>query len=99
MQANFNNLIAGNTPVLVDFYTDWCAPCKMMTPVLHEVKKQTGDQLKIIKINVDENHSIAGKYQVRSIPSVMLFKNGEMKWSGVGVMQSNQLLQVVRQYI
>lgn len=99
MQANFNNLIAGNTPVLVDFYADWCAPCKMMTPVLHEVKKQTGDQLKIIKINVDENHSIAGKYQVRSIPSVMLFKNGEMKWSGVGVMQSNQLLQVVRQYI
>ena len=99
MQANFNNLIAGNTPVLVDFYADWCAPCKMMTPVLHEVKKQTGDQLKIIKINVDENHSIAGKYQVRSIPSVMLFKNGKMKWSGVGVMQSNQLLQVVRQYI
>ncbi len=99
MQANFNNIIAGNTPVLVDFYADWCAPCKMMTPVLHQVKKQMGDRLKIIKINVDENPSVAARYQIRSIPTVMLFKNGEMKWNGVGVLQSNQLLQVVQQHI
>jgi thioredoxin 1 len=99
MQANFNNMIAGNTPVLVDFYADWCAPCKMMTPALHQVKKQMGDRLKIIKINVDENPSVAARYQIRSIPTVMLFKNGEMKWNGVGVLQSNQLLQVIQQHI
>lgn len=92
-------MIAGNTPVLVDFYADWCAPCKMMTPALHQVKKQMGDRLKIIKINVDENPSVAARYQIRSIPTVMLFKNGEMKWNGVGVLQSNQLLQVVQQHI
>ena len=99
MQANFNHIIAADTPVLVDFYADWCAPCKMMTPILHELKKHTGDKLKIIKINVDENPSVAARYQVRSIPTVMLFKNGETKWSGIGVMQSNQLLQVVQQYV
>ncbi|MBN2348664.1 MAG: thioredoxin [Bacteroidales bacterium] len=99
MQANFNTLIQSNTPVLVDFYADWCAPCKMMTPVLKQLKENLGDKIKIIKINVDANPEISARYQIRSIPATMLFKNGQVKWSGVGVLPAHQLQHSIIQHI
>ena len=94
----FNDLLTGNTPVIVDFYADWCAPCKMMGPILHEVKDSLGDKIKIIKVDVDKNPEVAEKYGIRSIPTLMLFKDGELKWNQAGVVQSNQLINLASNY-
>ena len=93
--ASFNNLINDNKPVLVDFYADWCQPCKMVAPILQNVKKELGDKVKIIKINVDNNPSISAKYGIRSIPTLMLFKNGELKFNQAGVLSAEDIKKVV----
>ena len=77
MKGKFETLIAQDTPVLVDFYADWCGPCQMMAPVLKEVADEMGDKVKIIKIDVDKNQPIAQRFGVRSIPTLILFKNGK----------------------
>lgn len=87
----FNELINGQKPVLVDFYADWCAPCKQVAPVLSQLKSELGDKVKIIKINVDKNHDISMRYGVRSIPTLIIFKNGEIKWSGMGARPVQEL--------
>ncbi len=92
----FNQIIQGEIPVLVDFYATWCAPCKMMAPILQQVKGSLGEQVRIIKIDVDKNREIAVKYQIRSVPTLMIFQHGERKWSGSGVMQADQLASVIR---
>lgn len=92
----FNQIIQGETPVVVDFYASWCAPCKMMAPILQQVKGSLGEQVRIIKIDVDKNREIAVKYQIRSVPTLMIFQHGERKWSGGGVMQADQLTSVIR---
>ena len=74
---NFETLISGNKPVLVDFYADWCRPCQMMAPILEDVKSQIGDQATIIKINVDENQALAAQYGIQSIPSLLIFKQAK----------------------
>jgi thioredoxin 1 len=89
--ANFNQIIDSSTPVLVDFYADWCAPCRMVTPVLQNIKSSLGDKVKIIKINVDNNREIASYYGVRSIPTLMIFKNGQIHWSGAGTRPEQEL--------
>jgi len=94
--GNFNEIINGNTPVLVDFYADWCAPCKMMAPVLLQVSKEMEGKVKVIKIDVDKNEEVARKYQIRSIPTMILFKNGKILWQGVGVMQADQLKAIIQ---
>lgn len=91
----FQELITSNTPVLVDFYADWCQPCKMVAPILANVKKELGDQVRIIKINVDKNQEVAAKYGIRSIPTLMLFKNGEIKFSQAGVLQEAEIKNIV----
>ncbi len=83
-KANFQKLIQSSKPVLVDFYADWCGPCKAFAPVLQQLKQEVGDQVRIIKINVDNNPQIAGQYQVRSIPTVMIFQEGELRWRAAG---------------
>lgn len=96
---NFNDIINDKQPVLVDFYADWCQPCQMVAPILKQVKNQLGDQVKIIKINVDNNQVVAAKYNIRSIPTLMLFKNGQTKWTKVGVASANEIMQKVKEII
>ena len=92
-------LIDSDTPVLVDFYADWCAPCKMLAPVLKQLKEQVGDRLKIIKIDVDRNNSIAGRFQVRGVPTLILFKQGQAVWRQSGVLPADALLQAIRPHL
>ena len=93
--GSFNEIINSSTPVLVDFYADWCAPCKMMAPILHQVSKEMEGKVKVIKVNVDKNEDAARKYQIRSIPTMILFKNGKAVWQGVGVMQADQIKAII----
>ncbi|MGD8426706.1 MAG: thioredoxin [Balneolaceae bacterium] len=96
--TTFSELINSDTPVLVDFYADWCGPCKMMKPILQDVKKKVGNKATIVKIDVDRNQEAAVKYQIRGVPTLMLFKNGEIKWRQAGVVQANQLERIIDQY-
>jgi len=91
----FKEMISGTQPVLVDFYADWCAPCRMMAPILEQVSSDMMGKVKVIKVNVDKNGDAAMKYGIQSIPTLMLFQNGEIKWKGVGVIQADQIKQIV----
>jgi thioredoxin 1 len=91
----FNEIINGDKPVLVDFYADWCAPCRMMAPTLEQVAGELADKVRIIKVNVDKNQDVAMKYGIRNIPTLILFQRGEVKWQGVGVIQAGQIKQIV----
>lgn len=96
MKSSFNKLIEGDTPVLVDFHALWCGPCKMLAPVLKEVKDELGDKVKIIKIDVDQNQSLANRYQVRGVPTMMLFRKGKMVWRQSGLLPKEQILQAIQ---
>ena len=96
MSQNFNQIIQSETPVLIDFYADWCGPCKMLAPILKEVKTELGESIKIIKIDVDKNELLAAKYQVRGVPTMMLFANGEQKWRQSGVLQKDDIINVIK---
>ncbi len=98
-QVPFHELIKSETPVLVDFSAEWCGPCKMLAPILSELKSRIGDHAKIIKIEVDRNNALAGQYQIQSVPTLMIFQNGEMKWRQSGVVQVAQLQAALQPYI
>lgn len=99
MIAKFKNVINSSRPVLVDFYADWCGPCKQMPAILKEVKEELREQVRIIKVDVDKNPIIATKYQIRSIPTLMIFKNGEPKWTGMGVLTAKEIQMQVQEHI
>jgi len=99
IMTDFNQLIKSEVPVLVDFYAEWCAPCKMMPPILRQVKDELGDKIRIIKIDTDKHPALSEKLQIRSIPTMMLFKKGVKTWQTSGVMQANQLVTVLKQYL
>lgn len=95
---NFSEIISGKTPVLVDFYAEWCGPCKMMPPILKQVKDNMGDKIRIIKINTDKNADLSRQFKIRSVPTIMLFKDGEIAWQTSGVMQASQLIETLKYY-
>jgi len=97
--SNFNEIINSEKPTLVDFYANWCGPCKMMTPIIEETKNALGDKATVLKINVDDNRDVSIKYGVKSIPTIILFKNGEPVWRQAGVVQSKVLVDKVTQTI
>lgn len=99
MKESFNTLINHDKPVLVDFFADWCGPCKMLAPVLKEVKDEMGEAIKIIKIDVDKNTALASKYQVRGVPTMLIFKNGQQVWRQSGVLQKEALIQTLQQHL
>ena len=94
----FNEMIQSDTPVLVDFSAEWCGPCKMMAPILKDVKLEIGDTAKIIKVDVDKNPQAAGEYQVQGVPTLILFKNGKPLWRQSGVVQKAALVGIIKKF-
>lgn len=92
MKGNFNELVNSAQPVLVDFYADWCGPCKALAPILKDVAKEVDGKARILKIDVDKNQQLAARYQVRGVPTMILFKNGEIVWRTSGVMDKNVIV-------
>ena len=95
--SKFNEVINSGKTVLVDFSAEWCGPCKMMAPILKELASITGDDVKILKVDVDKNEQAALTYQVQSVPTLIIFKNGAVKWRQSGVVPAKQLKSVIDQ--
>ena len=95
---SFNDIIRGNQLTLVDFFATWCGPCKMMHPVLEQLKHELGDSIRIIKLDVDKNEALALQYRIQSVPTLMLFKNGENVWRQSGAMRLDDLKSLISQY-
>lgn len=98
MKSNFSEIINSDKPVLVDFFADWCGPCKTLAPILKDTKAELGEDVKIVKIDVDKNQQLSEKYQVRGVPTLILFKNGEQLWRQSGVVQKSALVQLIRSH-
>lgn len=94
----FNEMIQSDKPVLVDFFAEWCGPCKMMSPILKEVKDILGDAVTIIKVDVDKNPQAAAAYQVQGVPTLIVFKNGKPLWRQSGVVPKNGLINILQQF-
>mgnify|MGYP001219529989 FL=1 len=94
--STFQEIIKGEKPVLVDFHADWCAPCKIMNPVLKNIKSKLGKDLIILKINIDNNPAVAEKFQVKGVPTFILFRNGEIKWRQSGIIEENKFIELIQ---
>ena len=97
-RETFGEIINGDMPVLVDFFAEWCGPCKLMKPVLEELHTRMGDKVRILKIDVDKSPSVAGALQIQSVPTLMLFQHGKTLWRKSGVMQASQLEKIIQEY-
>lgn len=97
--ANFNDIINSSQPVLVDFHATWCGPCQTLAPILKEVKKEMGDAIRIVKIDVDKNQQVAAQYQVRGVPTMIVFKEGKSLWRQSGVVQKMDLVNTLKSFL
>jgi len=95
MKSNFESILKSDVPVLVDFFADWCGPCKVLAPILKDVKQELAESIKIVKIDVDKNQALAAKYQVRGVPTMLLFKNGKQVWRQSGVLQKTDIINII----
>lgn len=97
-QESFKDVINGDKPVLVDFFAEWCGPCKMMTPILQQLRSSMGDSIRILKLDVDKNPAVANAFQVQGVPTLILFRRGKMLWRQSGVVQAKMLENIIRQH-
>lgn len=97
--SKFNEVINGDKPVLIDFSAEWCQPCRMMPPILKQVKAELGDRIRILKVDVDKNPAIARKWMIQNVPTLMIFKNGETKFRQAGVIPAQQIISIVQQFL
>lgn len=96
--SEFKNIITGSKPVLVDFFAEWCGPCKTMKPILENIKNVMKDEIRIIKVDIDKNNALANYYAIQSVPTFILFKNGDIKWRSSGVKSFVELKEIINQY-
>jgi len=95
MKANFETIINDTKPVIVDFHALWCGPCKVQSPILKEIASELGERVRVIKIDIDQNKELADRYRIQSVPTLMIFKNGEIKYKQSGVHTKQQLMNVL----
>lgn len=95
----FIEIINGNKPVLVDFYATWCAPCKTMTPIIEEIANEVKEQVRVLKIDIDKNQSVAANYKIQAVPTLIIFKKGEIVWRNAGAMDKVSLLKQIKSFI
>ena len=98
MSDKFSEIINSETPVLVDFFAEWCGPCKTMKPILDDLKSEIGEQARILKIDVDKNPQVSQQFQIRGVPTLILFQKGQIKWRQSGVVSAHLLKQIIQQY-
>jgi len=99
MKGNFDSIINDTRPVIVDFHALWCGPCKVQSPILSEIASEFGERVRVIKIDVDQNPGLASRYHIQGVPTVIIFKNGELVWRQSGVVSKDQLRSIIQPHI
>lgn len=98
-KETFNDIIAGGKPVLIDFFAEWCGPCKLMKPILTELRQRMGDKIRILKVDVDRSPLVSSAFDIQSVPTLMLMQNKNIVWRQAGVVQAGQLEQIINQFL